>query len=177
LWAPRAPRRAVVVTVLCAVGCALVVLGTGEFALAAPLPERARLIAYALVVACAATLGAALPRRERWRPAIAIAVIIVAIVPVISAVQLARDVPDAREFACRWDRWDAFLRRNRGRDVVVYDAPGSIGTQHFLKHDPDENAAIAKIYDLRSVAAMPLQRNGRIVTDPLPNDAVRYRFE
>src|SRR5205807_1832396 len=54
LWAPRVPRLAAIVAVLCAIGCAAVNLGAGEVTLAVPLPERARLIAYALIVASVA---------------------------------------------------------------------------------------------------------------------------
>src|SRR5207237_5917099 len=121
--------------------------------------------------------GAALPRRDRWRAAFTVAVIILSIMPVISAVQLAGEVPAARAFARQWDRFDDFLRRNSGRAVLVDGAPGSIGTLRFLDHDPARNTPIATLYRLRSVAAMPLYRNGRIVTGPLPHDAVRYRFE
>lgn len=177
LWAPRLPRRVVIVAVLCAIGCALINLGAGEVTLAVPLPERARLIAYTLIVASVAAFGAMFPRPDRWRTAFTIAVTILSIVPVISAIQLAREIPEARAFAGRWDRFDAFLRRNRGRAVLVDHAPGSIGTLRFLDHDPARNTPIATLYRLRSVAAMPLSRDGRIVVGPLPKDAVRYRFE
>jgi hypothetical protein len=177
LWAPRLPRRVAIVAVLCAIACAAVNLAVGEVTLAVALPERARLIAYALIVAGVAAFGAVLPRPDRWRTSFTIAVIILSIMPVMSAVQLAREIPEARAFAGRWDRWDAFLRRNRGRDVLVDGAPGSIGTLRFLDHDPARNTPIAALYRLRSVAAMPLYRNGRLVIGPPPKDAVRYRFE
>ncbi|HEY4641124.1 MAG TPA: hypothetical protein VII75_07245, partial [Thermoanaerobaculia bacterium] len=61
-------------------------------------------------------------------------------------------------------------------DVVVYDAPSSIGTLRFLNHDPVQNDAIATSYHLHSLGAMPLQRNGRIVAGP-PANAMSYRFE
>ena len=177
LWAPRLPRRVAIVAVLCAIGCAAVNLAAGEVTLAVALPERARLIAYALIVASVAAFGALVPRRDRWRAAFTVAVIILSIMPVISAVQLAREIPEARAFARRWDRLDAFLRRHRGRAVLVDGAPGSIGTLYFLDHDPARNTAIATLYGLRSVAAMPLYRNGCLVNGPPPKGAVRYRFE
>jgi hypothetical protein len=177
LWAPRVSRRVVIVAVLCTIGCAVVSLAAGEIALVVPLPERARLILFALIVASAAALGAALPRPERWRIAFAITAAIVAIMPAVTAIQLAGDIPDARAFAGQWDRFDAFLRQNRGRKIFVDNAPGTIGTLVFLEHDPVRNTFMRRTYRLQSLAAMPLRRNGRMMIGPLPNDAVRYRFE
>ena len=173
--APRVPRRVAMVAVLCAIGGAAISFAAGEFALAVPLPQRARLIAWALIVAGAAAAGAALPPTKRWISAVATVTLIAALLPVVSAIQLAREIPEARAFAGRWDRLNAFLRRNRGRDVLIYDAPGSVGTLRFLYHDPERNSPIAAIYGLRSVTAMPSYRNGRLVV--MPADAVRYRFE
>lgn len=175
LWAPRMPRRLAIVALLCAIGGAAITLAAGEFALAVPLPERARLIDWALVIASVAAAGAALPATKRWTSAIAIATLIAALVPVVSAIQLAREIPEASAFAARWDRLNAFLSRNRGRDVLIYDAPGSVGTLRFLYHDPEKNSPIATIYGLRSLTAMPPYRNGLPVI--VPADAVRYRFE
>jgi MFS family permease len=177
LWAPRLPRRVLIVAVLCTIACAGVTLAAGEITLAASLPERARIMAYALIVASVAAFGATLPRPERWRTAFAIGVTVLSILPLVGAIQLAREIPDARDFAQRWDRFDGFLRRNRARNVFVYEAPGSIGTLRFLDHDPSRNIAIAMVYRLQSIAAMPLYRNGRMVIGPLPKDALRYRFE
>jgi hypothetical protein len=177
LWAPRISRHVVIVAMLCTIACVIVTLSTGEIALAVALPERSRLILFALIVATVAALGAALPRPERWRSALAIAVAIVAIMPLISAVQLAREIPEAREFAQRWDRLDAFLRRNGGQKIFVYDAPGTIGTLRFIEHYPSLNTMMRRTYRLQSIVAMPVYRNGRMVLDPLPNDAVRYRFQ
>jgi hypothetical protein len=177
LWAPRVSRRVVIVAVLATIGCAVVSLAAGEIALVVPLPERARLILFAMIVATVAALGAALPRPERWRATFAIAVAIVAIMPFVSAIELARDIPEARVFAAQWDRFDGFLRKNRGRKVFVDNAPGTVGTLVFLEHDPARNTFIRRTYRLQSLAAMPLRRNGRLMIGPLPNDAVRYRFE
>jgi len=178
LWAPRVPRRLAVVAVLCTVSAAAVSLAAGEVALIAPLPERARLIIFALVVASVAAAGASLPAPERWSSALAIATILIAIVPLVSAIQLAREIPEASAFAGRWDRLDAFLRRNRGRDVLVYNAPSSVGTLRFLYHDPKQNTPIGEtLYGLRSLTLMPPYRNGRLDISPPPKDAVRYRFE
>ncbi|MBV8547199.1 MAG: hypothetical protein JO093_00170 [Acidobacteria bacterium] len=177
LWAPRVSRRAVIVAIVSTIGCAAVSLAAGEVTLVVPLPERARLILFAMIVASVAALGAALPRPERWRSAFAIAVTIAAIVPAIVAIQLARDIPEARAFAGQWDRFEAFLRQNRGRKVFVDNAPGTVGTLVFLEHDPARNTFIRRTYRLQSLAAMPLRRNGRLITGPLPTDAVRYRFE
>ncbi|MEA2413911.1 MAG: hypothetical protein QOI58_568 [Thermoanaerobaculia bacterium] len=177
LWAPRVSRRVVIVAILSAIGCAVVSLAAGEIALVVPLPERARLILFALIVASVSALGAALPRPERWRAAFAIAVGLVAIVPLVNAIELARDIPEARAFAGQWDRFEAFLRQNRGRRIFVDNAPGTVGTLVFLEHDPARNAFIRRTYRLQSLAAMPLRRNGRMIIGPLPNDAVRYRFE
>jgi hypothetical protein len=176
LWAPRLSRRVFVVAVLCTTACAGVTLAAGEITLAAALPERARMMSYALIVASVAAFGATMPRPERWRAAFLIGVTILSILPLVSAIQLAREIPDARDFAQRWDRFDSFLRRNPARNVFVDDAPGSIGTLRFLDHDPAHNIAIAMVYRLQSIAAMPLHRNGRMVIGALPKDAVRYRF-
>jgi hypothetical protein len=177
LWAPRVSRRVAIVAVLCAIVCSVVCLAAGEMALVVPLPERARLILFALVVASAAALGAALPRPDRWRTAFTIVIVIVAIVALLGAVELARDVPEARAFAGEWDRFETFLRHNRGRKIFIDDAPGTVGTLVFLEHDPARNWFIRRTYRLQSLAAMPLRRNGRLITGPLPKDAVRYRFE
>ncbi len=177
LWAPRLARRVVIVTMLCTIGCATVALAAGEIALVVLLPERARLILFAMIVASAAALGAALPRPERFRPAIAIAITIVAIMPLVIAIQLARDIHEARTFAGQWDRFESFLRQNRGRRIFVDNAPGTVGTLVFLEHDPVRNTFIRRTYRLQSLAAMPLRRNGRLIIGPLPDGAVRYRFE
>jgi hypothetical protein len=177
LWAPRVSRRVVIVAMLCTIGCAVVSLAAGEIALVVPLPERARLIPFALIVASVAALGAALPRLERWRVSFTITAAIVAVMPLINAIELAREIPEARAFAGQWDRFDAFLRQNRGRKVFVDNAPGTVGTLVFLEHDPVRNTFIRRTYRLQSLAAMPLRRNGRMIIGPLPADAVRYRFE
>jgi hypothetical protein len=177
LWAPRLSRRVVIVAVLSTIGCAVSSLAAGEIALAVALPERARIIPYALIVASVAAVGAVLPRAQRWRAALAIAVTVISIVPLVSAIQLVREIPEARAFAGQWDRFDAFLRQNRGRKVFVYHAPSTIGTLVFLEHHPVLNTFMRRTYRLQSLAAMPLYRNGRMVVDPLPPDAVRYRFE
>ncbi|HEV7486082.1 MAG TPA: DUF6056 family protein [Thermoanaerobaculia bacterium] len=177
LWAPRVSRRVVIVAMLCTIGCAVVSLAAGEIALVVPLPQRARVILFGLIVAGVAALGAALPRPERWRTAFAIASAIIAIMPLVSAIDLARDIPEARAFAGQWDRFDAFLRQNGGRKIYVDNAPGTIGTLVFLEHDAARNTFIRRTYRLQSLAAMPLRRNGRLMIGPLPNDAVRYRFE
>jgi hypothetical protein len=97
--------------------------------------------------------------------------------PAILAIDLARDIPEARAFAGQWDRFDAFLRQNRGGKIFVDNAPGTVGTLVFLEHDPLRNTFMRRTYRLQSLAAMPLRRNGRMITGPLPGDAVRYRFE
>ena len=97
--------------------------------------------------------------------------------PFVSAIELARDIPEARAFAGEWDRFEAFLRQNRGRKIFVDNAPGTVGTLVFLEHDPARNGFIRRTYRLQSLAAMPLRRNGRMIIGPLPDDAVRYRFE
>lgn len=177
LFAPRLSRRAAVVAALCMIGCAIVTLGACEAALGVALPQRARVIAYALLVVTVAVFGAAIPRPDRWRTALVIALIVTAILPLITAIQLAREIPEARAFAGRWDRLDSFLRRNRGRMVVIDGAPGSIATLPFIAHDQIINVMITRTYGLKSIAAVPLYRNGRMVLTPLPKDAVRYRFD
>jgi len=177
LFAPRLPRRVAVVAALCTIGCAVVTLGACEAALGVALPQRARVFAYAMLVVTAAAFGAAIQRPDRWRTPLAIALIVTAILPLITAAQVAREVPEARAFAGRWDRLDAFLRRNRERIVVVDDAPGTIGTLPFIAHDPVTNIMITRTYGLKSIAAAPLHRDGRLVIEPLPKDVVRYRWE
>jgi hypothetical protein len=148
-----------------------------EAILLTALPLRARIVPFAFLVAAVAATGAAVSWQERWRGPLAAALMITAIVPLITAVQMAREIPEARTFASRWDRLDAFLRANRGRDVFVDHAPGMTGTLLFIAHDPANNRFMSDCYGLRSLASMPPERNGRLVIGPLPKDAVRYRFD
>jgi|GEM_PF-822580 len=179
LIAPRISRRTLIVAVLCAAACTLVTFGAAEVTLVTALPQRAWIIPYAFFIAAVAALGAAIPWPERWRTPLAAPLMIIAIVPVITAVQWARDIPDARAFAMQWDRFDAFLRANRGRAIYVDHVPGTVGTLLFLAHDPEHgvNRTMSETYGLRSLVRMPPYHHDRLATDPLPNDAVRYRFD
>jgi hypothetical protein len=178
LFAPRLPRRLAIVAAVCTIACAAVTLAACEAALGIALPQRARVIAYALLVVAAAAIGAVIPRPDRWRTALVIAfTVAAAVLPLITAVQLARQIPEARTFAARWDRLDAFLRGSRGRIVFVDNAPATIGTLPFMAHDPVINIMITRTYGLQWIAGTPLHRNGRLVIGPPPNDAVRYRFQ
>jgi len=179
LIAPRISRRLLIVAVLCAAACTLVAFAAAEVTLVTALPQRAWIIPYAFFIAAVAALGAAIPWPERWRTPLAAALMITAIVPVVSAVQLARDIPDARAFARRWDRFDAFLRANRGHAIYVDHAPGTVGTLLFLAHDPEHgvNRKMSETYGLRSLVRMPPYHHDRLATDALPSDAVRYRFD
>ncbi len=179
LIAPRISRRLLMVAVLCAIACTFVTFAAAEVTLVTALPQRAWIIPYALFIAAVAALGAAIPWQERWRTPLAVALVIIAIVPIVTAVQLARDIPDARAFAMRWDRFDAFLRANRGRAIYVDHVPGTVGTLLFLAHDPEHgvNRKMSETYGLRLLVRMPPYHHDRLATDPLPNDAVRYRFD
>ncbi len=177
LFAPRVSRRLTIVAVLCAIVCVLVTFAPAQAILLTALPLRARIVPYAFVVAAVAAAGATVPWQERWRGPLAAALIVTSVAPLITAVQMAREVPQARTFARRWDRLDAFLRTNRGKEVFVDHAPGMAGTLLFIAHDPAGNRFMRDTYGLRSLASMPPDHNGRLVTGPLPKDAVRYRFD
>jgi hypothetical protein len=177
LFAPRVSRRLLIVSILCAVVCVLVTFAPPEAMLLTALPQRARIVPYAFLVAAVAAAGAAVPWQERWRGPLAATLMFTAIVPLITAVQLAREIPQARRFANQWDHLDAFLRVNRGRKVFVDNAPGMVGTLLFVAHDPAYNRFMSDSYGLQSLASMPPYHDGRLVIGPLPADAVRYRFE
>lgn len=177
LFAPRVSKRLLIVAILCAVACVFATFAPAEAILLTALPLRARIIPYAFLVAAVAAAGAAVPWQERWRGPLAAALLITAIVPLITAVQMAREIPQARTFARRWDRLDAFLRTSRGRDVFVDHAPGMAGTLLFIAHDPAHNRFMSDCYGLQSLASMPPDHNGRLMIGPLPRDAVRYRFD
>jgi len=177
LFAPRLPGRVAVVAALCTIACVFITFAACEVTLGVALPQRARMLAYALLLATIAASAAAIPRLDRWRSSLAVLLIVVATLPLITAVQLAREIPEARTFVQRWDRLDTFLRANRGRTVFIDNAPGTVGTLPFIEHDPAFNVMIAGTYGLKSVVATPLYRNGRMVVAPPPKDAVRYRWE
>jgi hypothetical protein len=177
LFAPRVSRRLLIVAVLCAIACVLITFAPAEAILLTPLPLRARIVPYAFLVAAVAAAGSAVPWQERWRRPLAAALIITSIAPLITAVQMAREIPQARTFARRWDRLDAFLRTSRGREVFIDHAPGMAGTLLFIAHDPANNRFMSDSYGLRSLASMPPDHNGRLMIGPLPKDAVRYRFD
>jgi hypothetical protein len=177
LFAPPVSRRLWIVATLCAIACVFVTFVPAEATMLMALPQRARIIPYAFLVAAVMALGAAVPRQERWRGPLSVALMITAIMPLITAVQMAREVPQTRTFAQRWDRLDAFLRTNRGRKVFVDGAPVMVGTLLFLGHDPVDNNYMSDSYGLRSLVRMPPYRAGRLVIGPLPIDAVRYRFD
>jgi hypothetical protein len=167
----------VIVAVLCAVVCVFVTFAPAQAILLTALPLRARIVPYAFIVAAVAAAGAAVPWQDRWRRPLAAALMITTIAPLITAVQMAHEIPHARTFARRWDRLDAFLRASRGREVFVDHAPGTAGTLLFIAHDPANNRFMRDSYGLRSLASMPPDHNGRLMIGPLPKDAVRYRFD
>jgi hypothetical protein len=177
LFAPRVSRRFVIVAVLCAVVCVFVTFAPAESILLTALPLRARIVPYAFLVAAVAAAGAAVPWQKRWRGPLAAVLVIASIVPLITAAQMAREIPQAQTFARRWDRLDAFLRTSRGKEVFVDHAPGMAGTLLFIAHDPANNRFMRDTYGLRSLASMPPNHNGQLVIGPLPKDAVRYRFD
>lgn len=179
LFAPRVSMRLLMAAVLCAIACALVTFGAAEATLVQALPQRAWIIPFAFLVAAVAAFGAAVPWTERWRSPLAAALFIASVVPIITAVQLAREIPDARTFAKRWDRFDALLRVNRGRSIYVDGAPGSVGTLPFLGHDPEQtlNRAMSDTYGLRLLVRMPLDHQDRRAIGTLPENAVRFRFD
>ena len=177
LFAPRVSRRLLIVTILSAVACVFVTFTPAEATILMALPQRARVVPYALLVAAVAAFGAAVPLRERGSGPLAAALMITAILPLITAVQMAREIPPAQTFARGWDRFDAFLRKQRGRDVFVDGAPATVGTLVFLGHEPIGNKYMSDRYGLRSLVRMPPYRDGRLAIGPLPKDAVRYRFD
>ncbi len=177
LFAPRVSRRLLIVAALSTVVCVLATFMPAEATILMALPQRARIVPYALLVAAVAALGAAIPLRERWIGPLAAALMITAIMPLITAVQIAREVPPSRTFARGWDRFDAFLRTQRGRDVFVDNAPATVGTLMFLGHEPIDNNYMSDHYGLRSLVRMPPYRAGRLVIGPVPKEAVRYRFD
>jgi hypothetical protein len=85
-------------------------------------------------------------------------VILAIAAPVVSAIQRARNIPEAAAFARAWDRLDAQLRQNAGRDVVVDGAPGTVGTLRFITHDRFywSNRCISDYYSLDGIASLPL---------------------
>jgi len=179
LIAPRISRRLLIVAILCAVACPLVPFAAAEVTIVRVLPQRAWIIPYAFCVAAVAALGAAIPWQERWRKPLAAVLMVTAIVPIVTAVQLAREIPGARTFARQWDRFDAFLRAHRGQAIYVDHVPGTVGTLAFVAHDTDHssNRAMRETYGLRSLVQMPPYHHERLVMGPLPKDAVRYRFD
>jgi hypothetical protein len=172
------------VAAISAAACVLVSFAAAWATLAAPLPGRAQIVPYALVVAAVCAFGASIPHNEerddRWRTPLAAALIVVSLFPLYTAFDIARGIPDARRFASGWDRMDAALRANRGGDVFLDRAPSRLATaMSFLSNDPQNgiNRAMADAYGVRSLARLPLSHNGKIVTGPLPPGAVRVRFD
>ena len=141
-------------------------------ALAVAPPARTLLVPHFFFAIAIATAGAAV-RYERFAVALAMVALVA---PIISAVQLARNIPDAAKFARAWDRLDTDLRANRGRAVVVAGAPGSVGTLAFISHDPHgwSNRCISDYYSLDGIASAP---PGRLGSTKLLEDLAVYATE
>jgi len=181
LFAPRAPKRfaftAVAVALIAALATHFATLFAGF-----PAPQRTLFVPHVLVCIAAACVAqtilsvVAVPQQARV-PVLNILLILLAIAgPVVAAIGRARDIPDAAKFARAWDRLDADLRRNTGREVVVDGAPGSAGTLMFISHDRDKwaNRCISDYYSLGGIAAAP---PGPSTTGKLLEDLPVYATE
>lgn len=181
LFAPRIRPRIAIVAAISAAACIFVSFAAARATLDATLPGRAQIVPYALVIAAVAALGASIEWRDnRWRAPLAIALAVLSLFPIYTAVGVARGIPEARRFAKGWDRMYAALRANPGGDVFLDRAPGVLATTMvFLANDPDDgiNRAMATAHGVRTLARLPVAHNGRIVTGPLPPGAVRVRFD
>ena len=175
LFAPRAPKRLAITAVAVALASTL---ATHFATLAAgfPAPQRTLFVPHFLFCVALACLGSATSQTilsERFALPV---LIVLALAPIVTAIQRARDIPEAATFARAWDRLDADLRRNPGREVVVDGAPGNAGTLMFLAHDRDKwaNRCISDYYSLTGIAAAP---PGRSSTGKLLEDLPVYAIE
>lgn len=158
---PRlAPRHAAAASAV-ALGSALATWAAATAALGVSPPSRTLIVPLFFFVIAAAVAGAALPRgAARWERFAVPALIVLALVPLVSAAVRAGRIPEAARFARARDALDAALRRSRGHEGIVAGAPGSIGTLLFITHDREawSNRCIADYYGLTGIAAAPPQR-------------------
>ena len=191
LLAPRIDGRFALVTIAVAVCSTVVTYAASLEALAVAPPARTLIVPHFFVVIAVAAIGMLVPAAE-LKPAAALAITAIALVaPVVSALQLGRDIPQSAAFARAWDRLDAGLRRNPGREIVVAHAPGSAGTLAFITHSPDawSNHCISDYYSLAGIASAPPGKLGAAkLLEDLPvyategprrhddHDIVRLRF-
>ena len=155
LFAPRAPKLLAITAVAVAIGSTLVT-HFATLAIGFPAPQRTLFVPHVLVVIAFACLGClSVPVPARF--AVPVVILLAIGGPVVIAIERVRDLPEAVTFAKAWDRLDADLRRNPGREVVVDGAPGNAGTLMFITHDREKwaNRCISDYYSLTGIAAAP----------------------
>jgi hypothetical protein len=162
LFAPRARKEFALAAAAVAISSAVMTQFATLLTIGFPAPQRTMFVPHFLLVIAIASIGAAvqLPQ-EAGRFAVPVLVLLTIGGPLVDAAMRARDIADAAAFARAWDRLDADLRRNEGREVVVDGAPGNAGTLMFITHDRDKwaNRIIADYYGLTGIAAAPPGRS------------------
>jgi uncharacterized protein DUF6056 len=156
LFAPRVPKRLAITAVAVAICSTLVTHFATLATIGFPAPQRTLFVPHFLVciaAACVAQTLVAVPQRF----AVPVLILLAIGGPIVTAIQRVRDIPEAVQFARAWDKLDADLRRNPGREVVVDGAPGNAGTLMFITHDRDKwaNRCISDYYSLTGIAAAP----------------------
>jgi Family of unknown function (DUF6056) len=103
---------------------------------------------------------APLVRRRAWavpRPALALAVACLALVPVVAAAQTLPDRAQAADYAARWDAEDQQIRQARAggaTSLVVPQLPRALGEPYVTTNARDWfNQCVARYYDLQSIVA------------------------
>ena len=161
LFARRASKRLAITAVAVAIGSTLVTHFATLATIGFPAPQRTLFVPHFLLCVAIGTIGSGgqtiLSVRTGRIACPPLLILITIAGPIVTAIQRARDIPEAADFARAWDRLDADLRRNPGREVLVDGAPGNAGTLMFITHDRDKwaNRCVSDYYDLTGIAAAP----------------------
>jgi len=123
-------------------------------------PERALLVSNFFLVVSVGAFALAFNSRTRAEASRDLradyaALVILSIIPIVSAIQTVRDAPHARAIATEIDRIHATLSARRGHDVVL-DSEWAASTRFATTSQWDDvTRCVAAYYGLRSLEAAP----------------------
>ena len=144
--APRIPHRIALGTAATAVVAYIATCAPSAWALSSGPPARALVVSNFFLIVMLFALGALL---RVPHPAL---VAIAAIIPILSVVSVARDLPRARADAAHADTIDRLLREQRGRDVVLRSRWAL--AERFATQDPRHwsNGCVSDYHRLTSLS-------------------------
>ena len=142
------PRRTALGVALTAAVAYVATCAPSAWALSSGPPARALAVSNFFLIVMLFALGAAL-RAPKWTPALIVAA---AVLPILSTIDVVRDLPRARVDAAHADTIDRLLRGQRGRDVVLRSRWAL--AERFATHDRRHwsNGCVSDYYQLVSLS-------------------------